>query len=730
MTGLFSRIGRLGGIVAGAVALAAGVAPAAVAPEVSRSERAEVRLLSEQDIAAPGTTLSLALHQRLSGLWHTYWENPGDSGLATTLRWTLPEGVEAGPIQWPTPERLAIPPLMNYGYSGEAVLITDVTLPADWPVGQPVEIRLEADWLVCETICVPEAQAYTLSLPTAETPVVDPAVAEVFARGRATQPAPAPDLPLRWSAGEEAVSVTVAAEEFAAGALEEVYFFPAAWGLVNHAADQPAEAGPQGLTLTAPKGDGWYMEAIEGPVAGVLVATDISGPEPVKIALTVTAEPGTAASATALGTAAGGGVAPVLAAVGLAVLGGLILNLMPCVFPVLALKALSFAGQGNASRAERRAGGLAYGAGVVVSFLAIAGLLVVLKAAGAAVGWGFQLQSPMVVGALAYVLFAVGLNLSGVFAVPSRFAGIGGRLADRDGHAGSFFTGVLAVVVASPCTAPFMGAALGYGLTQPWSVTLLVFAGLAVGFAAPIVALSMVPALGRQLPKPGAWMERLRQALAFPMYLAAVWLVWVFGKLTGVDAMLALLIGMVLVAIAAWALGSGLPTSPNGRRAATIAAVVALLGAGAALTPALAPPAETVQASTDGAEPYDAQRLATLRAEGRPVFLNFTADWCISCKVNERLVLKSSTFADALEAAGAAYMIGDWTRRDGEILAVLESFGRAGVPLYLVYPADGGEPEILPQILTWDSVTGALTAAAATHSVADASPLPTPSSTE
>ncbi len=725
MTRGFSQIGRLAAAAAALLALAAGSAAAAVAPEVSRTDRAEVRLLSEQDVAAPGETVSLALHQRLAGKWHTYWKNPGDSGLPTNLSWTLPEGVEAGPIQWPAPERLAIPPLMNYGFSGEAVLISDLTLPADWPAGRPVEIRVEADWLVCEEICIPEAQAFTLTLPTAAEPVADPAVADVFARGRAAQPVPAPGLPVSWSAGEEALRLTVGAGEFAGAALEDAYFFPAEWGVVDHAADQPAESGADGLRLTLAKGDAWYSGAISGPLEGVLVATDRSGAEPVRIALSVTAEPATGPAATPAGVEGGAGA--VLAAVGLAVLGGLILNLMPCVFPVLALKALSLAGQGGRTAGHQRAGGLAYGAGVLASLLAVAGLLVALKTAGAAVGWGFQLQSPIVVGALAYVLFAVGLNLSGVYEVPGRLAGLGGRLADRDGHWGSFFTGVLAVVVASPCTAPFMGAALGFGLTQPWGVTLLVFAGLAAGFAAPIVLLSFVPALGRRLPRPGAWMERLRQALAFPMYLAAAWLLWVFGKLAGVDALFALLIGFVLLALAAWALGSGQPTSPAGRRAAAIAAVLALLGAGAALGPAATSASGPAQPVAEGAEPFDAARLAALREEGRPVFVNFTADWCISCKVNERLVLKSDAVADALDAAGAVYMVGDWTRRDGEILAVLESFGRAGVPLYLVYPADGGAPEILPQILTREGVTEAIAAAAATHDVADASPIPDPS---
>jgi len=709
------------------LALAAGlVGPAAAveAPEVSRTERAEDGLIADAAVAAPGTSVSLALHQVLNGKWHTYWINPGDSGLAPQIDWTVPEGVSVGPIQWPAPERIAIPPLLNYGFSGEAILISELVLPGDWPEGEPVRIEADATWLICEEICVPESQSFTLTIPTGPETEADTALAPVFERGRQAQPRPAPDLPVGYEAGGgETLTLAVAAPEFASGALEDVYFFPETWGVVSHPAEQPAQVEGGRLTLTLAKGDAWHGGPVEGPIDGVLRATDTSSGAPVELALAVTAEPGlpqpVAGAATPVGQApaGGGGIGTALAAAGLALLGGLVLNLMPCVFLVLALKALSFARHADGPARARWTQGAAYGAGVLVSFLAVAGVLVALKSAGTAVGWGFQLQSPPVVAALAYVLFAVGLNLSGVFEVPGRLSGVGGSLADKGGTAGSFFTGVLAVVVASPCTAPFMGAAVGYGLTQSPATTALVFTGLAVGFAAPLVALSLVPALGRALPRPGPWMERLRQALAFPMYLAAAWLLWVLGKLTGIDTLFAAMVGLVLLALAAWALGSGLPQSLTGRRVARVAAVLALAGAAAALAPSLRTPepeaASGPVASEDGSEPYDAARLAALRDEGRPVFVNFTADWCISCKVNERLVLSSDAFDAAVEDAGAVYMVGDWTRRDGEILTVLERFGRAGVPLYLVYPSDGGAPEVLPQILTRSAVTAALERAAA-----------------
>ncbi len=714
-------------MLAGALALCItgmGPAGALTAAEVSATERAEVTLVSDHAVAAPGSVVKLALHQKLVGDWHTYWINPGDSGLAPTIEWTLPQGVTAGEIQWPAPKRMPIPPLMNYGYAKEAVLVSEITVPDDWPAGEPIELIAAADWLICEAICVPEAQTYTLTIPTAAAAEIAPAEAEIIARGLRAQARPAPELPVVIEAakdGAEAHRLAVLAPEFADPAMRDIYFFPAEWGVVDHAAEQKLERTDKGVILELPIGGPYAGGALDG----VLRATDTSTGDGVEIALAVTAVPGEIAAAKALPAAVGdapggglmaGGPGAVVLAAGLAFLGGVLLNLMPCVFPVLALKALSVARAGQGSQA---ADGLAYGAGVLTCFLAVGGVLVALKGAGASVGWGFQLQEPLVVGALAYLMFAVGLNLSGVFEVTGRLAGLGASLADRGGRAGSFFTGVLAVLVASPCTAPFMGAAMGFALTQSAGVTLAIFAALATGFALPLMALSMVPALARAMPKPGVWMERLRQALAFPMYLTAAWLAWVFGGLAGVDALFGLLVGLVLLALAAWALGSGRPASPTGRLVAGTTALLAVIGAGAAMLPATggAPSsgAETETArkmAQTGAIAFSDERLAELRREGRPIFVNFTADWCISCKVNERLVLAGDSFRSALAATDAAYMVGDWTRRDDAILKVLEAHGRAGVPLYLVYPADAGEPAVLPQILTPGIVADALAAAA------------------
>lgn len=433
------------------------------------------------------------------------------------------------------------------------------------------------------------------------------------------------------------------------------------------------------------------------------------------------------APATAASTRTGGGrVADGLglfAALGLALLGGLILNLMPCVLPILSLKALGLAGSGE-SPAKARSHALWYTAGVVLSFAALGGLALALREAGLALGWGFQLQQPAVVGGLALLMFAVGLSLSGVFNLGGSLANVGGTLTQKSGPAGDFFTGVLAVVVAAPCTAPFMGAALAYAFAASPLFAIGVFVALGVGLALPFLAIGFVPGLAQRLPKPGAWMDTLKQVLAFPMYLTAVWLVWVLAKQRGADAVGWVLGGAVLLALGLWAWEQARFKSAALRAfalAIAVAGIAALwpvqqlpsareaaaaAGSGAdANTPA--------QPAADGSVPYSAEALAALRAEGRVVFVNMTADWCVSCKANERAVLSTNAFATARDAANAVYMKGDWTDVDPAITAYLQQYGAVGVPFYAVYPVGGGEPEILPNLLTLGIVESALSKAAA-----------------
>ncbi|MEM6669810.1 MAG: protein-disulfide reductase DsbD domain-containing protein [Pseudomonadota bacterium] len=698
------------------ISVAGGVAQAVTSPETAATEAAQVRLLADVNQLAPGDAGLVALHQVLGDGWHTYWRNPGDTGEATRIEWTAPEGVVIGDTRWPAPERVPFPPFVNYGFEDESLLAHPITLSSDWPAGQPIELQAKADWLICSNICILETGVFTLMIPTGGETVADPALERVFADGAASLPGPAPGAAgVEVSSGE--LVLRVAAPELARDGLDQIYFFPGAYGAIEPAAEQVIERREGGLVVRAPLG----RDGHSGPIDGVLRAVDRSGGLDAPVTFRISAQEtvldlgaltsGSADAATADGAAPAASGMTILGAALFAFLGGLILNLMPCVFPVLALKALSLAKHSEEGQAERLSQGLAYGAGVLVSFLIFAGVLVALKSAGAAVGWGFQLQTPLVVALLVYVLFLVGLNLSGVFEVGARFAGVGGGLTRLQGSSGSFFTGVLAAVVASPCTAPFMGAALGYALTQSAATAFVVFAALGIGFAAPIVALSASPGLARALPKPGPWMIRFRQFLAFPMYAAAAWLLWVLGNQAGMDAVFGAMLGLVLVGMAAWAMGVGAPQSVTGRRVALGLATLAVIGAVAALGPSYterATPEGRIAAAPAKGVRYDGDRLAQLRDEGRAVFVNMTADWCISCKVNERLVFDAQSFDDGLASMNAVYMVGDWTVRDPAITAVLERFGRAGVPLYVAYPAGGGDPVVLPQILTEQIVFDAL----------------------
>jgi thiol:disulfide interchange protein DsbD len=667
----------------------------AVAPKVS------VALISESAAIEPGGTLWVGLRQRIAPGWHTYWLNPGDSGESPTIEWALPPGWRAGPIIWPQPERLPVGPLMSYGYTHEVVLLTRLTAPADLSAGTSVALRGRASWLVCEKICLPEEADLALTLPVGGGKPSAAATAPAIERARRAVPAPSPwATSLRATA--DTVTVSVAAPRLAADRIAEVWFFPSRWGVIDHAAPQAVTVDERGITLRTARGA--LPAAAESAVDGVLVIRERLDQGTVSQALEIRAS-------TQGGAAAGSGTAlPLVAAVGLALAGGLILNLMPCVLPVLSVKAIALVGHAEAPAAVLRRHGLSYTGGVLASFGVLAGALIVLRAGGAEIGWGFQLQSPLVVGGLAYVLFALALSLSGILVIGSRLTGLGHGLASRPGYAGSFVTGALATVAATPCTAPFMGVAVGYALTQPPTTALLVFEALGLGLALPFLALSLIPAWRRLLPKPGPWMERLRQALAFPLYGSVAWLVWVLSRQVGPDGVALVLAGLLLIGFAAWIHHGTRAAAPRWRRAATTVAL-ACLAVAIALAPLAASGPSSSAAAPAGArwEPFTPKRLAELRAQGTPVFVNFTAAWCITCLVNERVALHSPAVAEAFAKNGVVYLKADWTSKSPEIAAVLESFGRSGVPLYVVYGRTAAlEPRVLPQILSEGAIIEAL----------------------
>lgn len=665
-----------------------------------RRDHLSAQLHLAQAAVAPGGVLRVALRLVHDEHWHTYWINPGDSGLPTRLTWTLPAGAEAGPIRWPVPERQPVGPLVNFGYSGTLLLPQEIRLPSDLQPGRRFEASVLARWLVCREECIPGEATFQVVLPIEPTPRADAEGAALVDAAFAAEP-PLRALDARFTEVGENLVIDLPAQAPALDATS-VEVFPVAQQVLANARGEAVATDGGGVRITTPRSDAF----VERP--GRLELLVVAGQGAARTAYRVDAVaadalPAIAPSASPAAVPVGFGVA-----VGLALLGGLLLNLMPCVFPVLALKAMGLA-SGGAEVAHTRTHGLLYLAGVLASFATLALALLALRAAGEQLGWGFQLQVPWVVGALAVLMVAVGLSLSGVFEVGGRWMGLGQSLADGGGARGAFFTGVLAVVVATPCTAPFMGPALGFAVTQPAAVALVVFLALGLGLALPLVLLSWWPALARRLPRPGPWMVRFRQAMAFPMYLTAVWLLWVLGRQAGVDAVAQALLGVVALGFAAWI--AGLSGGWN-RRIGVAAGIAGALAAIALLPSGGAPQASAATPGPAAHEAWSPERLAALRAEGRPVLVNMTAAWCITCLANEQVALSSSAFRDALAAHDVAYLKGDWTQRDSRITAYLANYARNGVPLYVVYPRGGGEPEILPQLLTPALVDAALMRAA------------------
>jgi len=678
---------------AGVLLCAALWLPLAAAAEAVRVDHVEAELIAERTALTTGSDNWVALRLKPDAGWHTYWRNPGDSGIPTTLKWDLPQGVTAGDIVWPYPEQHALGEVMNYGYGAETLHLVPVTVGDD--AGKSIELHAEAKWLVCSDICIPGKADLKLQMVVDTQAPVAQRWQRLFEQARERLPKKV-DWPAQFAVDGKDFSLSAASTEIlAADALE---FFPYAKDLVNHAAPQRHARDREGIRISQNLSS--FFVTAPPTVDGVLVLTD----DEEKHAYEISAKPGNVAVVPASATvqaapeaAPAPDAAPSLwLALLLAFAGGVILNLMPCVFPVLSLKALAVL---EAHDGRERGQAIAYTIGVVGSFVALAGLMLLLRAGGQALGWGFQLQSPVFVAALAYLFFLMGLALAGAAQIGARFMGLGQTLTQSGGNAGAFFTGALAALVASPCTAPFMGPALGFAVTQPAAIALLVFAMLGLGLASPFLLMGFFPRLAGWLPKPGAWMETFKQLMAFPLFLTVAWLLSVIGDAGAIGWVCG---GLVLIAFALW-LSRFESVFPRLLR------LVAFIGAIALLAhPSLRASASVAAVSTaSGAEPYSESRLAQLRAEHRTIFVNFTADWCLTCKVNERAVLGRDAVRQAFADNHVVEMIADWTRPDPVITQALARFGRSGVPLYLVY-REGGEPQVLPQILTPDILAGAV----------------------
>ena len=720
-----------------AVALAAaallGAAAAAAAAAPVKTPHVEAELVSERTALVPGRTTTLALRLKMADGWHTYWRNPGDSGLPTTLAWKLPAGTTAGPIQWPAPEALPAGPLVNFGYEGEVLLLTDVAVAADARPGDTLTLAAKAEWLVCRETCIPEEAQLELVLPVSDRSDPYPQWGKAIAATRDALPAPAPGWLAAARGDGQKVVVTLTAPAGAATPAG-VHFFPFDEGRIEPAGKQAFARDPSGtFTLTLPVAN--QLAPGFARVAGVLTSTGgfaagAAAPKAIVIDTPLTgavvAGPKPAAAPVPVLNAAapaGEGLS-LLAAMLFAFVGGIVLNLMPCVFPVLSLKALALAAPGHGNRQKLRLEGLAFSGGVIATFVVLAGLLLAFRAAGEQFGWGFQLQSPAVVTGLALLFFVLALNMSGAFEftslVPSEAAG----WSARNRYADAALSGVLAVVIASPCTAPFMGAALGFALAQPAVVTLVVFVALGLGMALPFLLLSWFPGWRRMLPKPGKWMVHLKQMLAFPLYATVAWLAWVLGAQVDNDAVVRLLITLVVVAFALWAWRTYRMGAARAYSVAAVAGFVAacavawpLFSGGAERDAAAAAPGAGKAAAGDPWQPFTPALVAELTAAGKPVFVDFTAAWCVTCQVNKRLVLNDRTVKDAFVQHGIELVRADWTRRDPVITQALAALGRQGVPVYVLY-IPGREPTLLPEVLQTQVVLDALAMAGAPRAAA------------
>jgi thiol:disulfide interchange protein DsbD len=679
-----------------------------------------VQLLMPNAQLHPGAN-NAGLYFKLESGWHVYWKNPGDAGEPPRIKWTLPQGITAGAIQYPVPKRLPLGPLMDFGYEDEVLFPFQIDV-AGTAAGGPATLHAKVNWLVCRGSCIPEKTELEISRPIGQG--TDPAQPDqqIWARlaNRLPQPPPT-NLKLGFvptNAGFRLTVITGHKET-------EASFFPSKPDILSNPAPQTATPTSTGLTLDLKKDETLTTNPKE--LTGLLLLTNnrayelvvpSGSPKPAKAVPSESpaqATTSTAAANTSAGPNSANPASPsspaktgLLQAAALAFLGGIILNLMPCVFPVLFIKGLSLVQSGGEERHKLRNHGLVYTLGILVSFWVLVAVLLGLRSAGSHLGWGFQFQSPVFLSLMAALLFFLGLSLAGQFEIGLTLTSAGGSLAAKQGYTGSFFTGVLAVIVATPCTAPFMGVALGYALSQTAILTFAIFTALALGLAAPYLALTLQPAWTRILPRPGAWMEVLKQAVSVPIFGTVIWLAWVIANAYGAAVLAALLASFLLLAIAGWFLGRWPAKAWSSAVAAALLLIVIATAVVAPRQLAIANGTPDQPASSTGWQPWSAEAVSRFQSQGRPVFVDFTASWCLSCQVNERVALTKPEVQKAFADANVVLMRADWTRYDDNITRTLNSFGRSGVPTYALYVPGESQPHLLPEVLTPGIVTNAL----------------------
>lgn len=670
------------------------------APPV-RSEHTEVQLVSEVTEIQPGTPFWVALRMKMDPGWHTYWVNPGDAGGVTTVDWHLPAGFSVGPIQWPAPKLYVQEGLMNYVYEGEVFLLMKVTPPSDLKPGTDVTLQGKVSWIECDDkMCLARGGEVRLTLPVGETtPEWNPRWHPAFEATRAAAPRTLPDVwkAEAWLEGNQYyLKLTPLSDK--ATKPEGLYFYSED-GQIEPSAEQKAEYGADGSVILGLQRSAFFTEKAEHLI-GVVTSKDgwMKGDDLKALLVDVPLIYGKPAGEAGL-SANGGSSSNLVALLGLALLGGFILNLMPCVFPVLGIKVMGFVNQAGEERGKVVLHGIVFTLGVMISFWILSGVLIALRAGGEELGWGFQLQSSGFVLGLTIVLLVFGLSLSGVFDLGYSAVGVGSRLAGRSGLSGSFFSGVLATVVATPCAAPFLAPALGGALTLPPVESIVVFTFIALGLSLPYLLLSAFPSLIRLLPRPGAWMETFKQLMAFPLYATVAYLMWILAGLVEAEQLLNIFLGLVLIAMACWIYGRYV-TPASRKKAFGWTATILLLVAGVWLGYYTPRKIEWEKWSPGYAE--------KLRDEGRVVYVDFTARWCATCQVNKRVVFGSDEVNDYIRRHKVVLLKADWTNHDEEITKALASFGRSAIPFNLVYGPGVEEPIELSELLTPGMVLEAL----------------------
>lgn len=694
-----------------------------------KSNHIEIELISESVSTQPGRSINIGIRMLMDEHWHTYWTNPGgEIGLPTKVSWDLPNGFSVTEIQWPYPHKFVDellegePPLVSYGYEGEILLITTLNVPDNLDAGAEIKLGASISWLACETMCIPGSATIQLSLPILEhTSKIDTRWTKLFSQSLGDVPLNTSDWEIEGilSDNDKITFTLVPPKDIDLYEISDIFFIPFTPKIIIDHAPQThiSESGFHQLSLTVNPGKITTNDYIEGLLISKEGWRGTDTEKALKIKTLVKSslnQKPTDMEISGSDYPAPANISFVFALLS-AFAGGLILNLMPCVLPVLSLKVLSFVKKAGGDESKIWKHGIVFTAGVLVSFWLIAGLMIILRHGGRAIGWGYQLQSPTFLVILIVFLFAMSLSLFGVFEIGTGLIGVGSKAANKSGYAGSFFIGMIAVFVATPCMAPFMSGAIAYAITQPPVVSASVFTVLGLGLSTPYLLLSCFPSLIKFVPKPGAWMESFKQLMGFPLMATVVWLLWVLGRLCGVNALSHVMLSLVLIGMAAWIFGRwGTPVCPPRTKQGAYIMVLILVTTGLfyALNDLEPLPADNKGIETKNStaywQPFSTELLINLRTEGKPVFIDFTADWCLTCKANEKFALNDSVL-DKFMAKGVTLLKADFTHHSPEIADTLANYGRSGVPLYVFYGQGiDKKPHLLPQLLTERTVLAVL----------------------